>query len=234
MQGFCNKILPAAEFLKKELLKKYELEHAEYLVQVEKIQKQAEEQRQRELEEEKKRNLEKLASGGGGGTGVGVPSSSSSSSPYPSSNYSDRAKTGQFLPSALGLATSQPGAPLQGSFVYGDTLADFKPSAPPPVGLGGPQIEPSTSGYGSTAGTNNTPSVDRSTKPTKPNRFLNPIETGIRPLTVPKDLAQTFLKYVRGNTAKNVETCGLITGKIVSFIGKLMWKVGLLIFDLSF
>ena len=40
---------------------------------------------------------------------------------------------------------------------------------------------------------------------------------GLRNLIIPSDLSQEFLKIAQNNTSKNIETCGILAGKLVNF-----------------
>lgn len=62
-----------------------------------------------------------------------------------------------------------------------------------------------------------TPSVDRSTKP---RSLLSPgpdlaYVHGLRIVVVPSGLIDTFLNLAKENTARNIETCGILAGKMV-------------------
>ncbi|ODN03971.1 STAM-binding protein-like A [Orchesella cincta] len=198
MSDYCNKILPQAEYLKKELLKKYEKEHAEYLVHVELLEKRAEELRRKEAKEARERAARETPK----------------SRPHPAvggfANIpSLRNDEDLFVPNPDALVNLTPGLPMHGAWTdphdikcYVDAMelaekeanAGPSPSAPPQ----GPSTIP-------------TPSVDRSTKP---DRFMTPMSSGLRPIVVPTSLATQFLRLAQANNARNVETCGVLTGKI--------------------
>ncbi|XP_070505953.1 STAM-binding protein-like A [Chironomus tepperi] len=55
------------------------------------------------------------------------------------------------------------------------------------------------------------PSFDRSTKP---SMSVSLMEGALRTLYVPNDTMQQFLDVARPNTARNVETCGILCGKL--------------------
>ncbi|MGH0176870.1 UNVERIFIED_CONTAM: hypothetical protein FKN15_010972 [Acipenser sinensis] len=60
-----------------------------------------------------------------------------------------------------------------------------------------------------------TPSVDRSLKPgslVSPGRSV--MVEGLQPLVVPRELCSKFLKLAEANTARAVETCGILCGKL--------------------
>lgn len=67
------------------------------------------------------------------------------------------------------------------------------------------------------------PSVDRSTKPPSINHLTSIGSSsdnayGLRTVMVPKQLMDKFLKIAESNTLANIETCGILAGKIVSRI----------------
>lgn len=210
MTDFCNKILPQAEYLKNELLKKYEKEHEEYTAQSEKLRQQAEEQRQREIEEQTRREKErgdKASTLGGGSSSVGVLADADKG--YPKEPFSTGLVTPgpSRIPSApppendLSAPTSLPSWPSQ----FQDPPAwQYDPTPVQKV------VEPEGPNFHG-----GTPSIDRSTKP---SRILTPMSSGLRPLTIPTDLSAMFLRCAESNTGRNVETCGLLTGKIVMWI----------------
>ena len=65
------------------------------------------------------------------------------------------------------------------------------------------------------------PSFDRSTKPPTFEHFTSIGTTsgnkfGLRDVIIPADLPRKFLVKAEHNTLKNVETCGILAGKLVS------------------
>ncbi|XP_041364183.1 STAM-binding protein-like [Gigantopelta aegis] len=59
------------------------------------------------------------------------------------------------------------------------------------------------------------PSVDRSTKPALIDHFTSPFGgSGLRQVTVPKDLISQFTAIAQPNTDKNVETLGILFGSL--------------------
>lgn len=70
-----------------------------------------------------------------------------------------------------------------------------------------PSIDPSKSSPGLLPGTK--PQFDRTIKPS--NSFM---EGGLRSMYVPDDTMKKFLELARSNTLKNVETCGILAGKL--------------------
>lgn len=71
-----------------------------------------------------------------------------------------------------------------------------------------PSIDPSKSSPGLLPGTK-PPQFDRSTKPSN-----SIIEGGLRSLHIPDDTMRKFLELARSNTQRNVETCGILAGKL--------------------
>lgn len=60
------------------------------------------------------------------------------------------------------------------------------------------------------------PGVDRSTKP-QSNTFKDrPYGSALRTVIIPSRMLQTFLVLAQKNTSNNVETCGILAGKLVS------------------
>lgn len=203
MTDFCTKILPQAEYLKKELLKKYVTEHEEYLVEETERRRQAEEQRKRELEEQKRRAQERASS-----DNKVIPSKILPSAPPPSApSIGDPGRSSYdstpFVPSApFGIPkVEQPSS--------GPPAWQYDPT--PVEKIREPDVTPFT-GLNIPVGPSGIPSVDRSTKP---SRVLTPMSSGLRPLIIPADLPATFLRHAQANTARNTETCGLLTGRIV-------------------
>ncbi|CAL8138794.1 unnamed protein product [Orchesella dallaii] len=185
MSDYCNKILPQAEYLKKELLRKYEKEHKEYMEHVKLMQQQAEELRRKEEAERKAREKTMPKT---------KPHPLVGAFGHPGSTL--RNDDDYFVPNPDSLLAMRPGMPVHGTWVDPHDLRDYTepaPSAPP-----GSSTSPM-------------PSVDRSTKP---DRFLTPMSSGLRPMVVPASLPAQFLRLAQANTGKNVETCGFLTGQI--------------------
>lgn len=203
MTDFCTKILPQAEYLKKELLKKYETEHEEYLVEEKERLRQVEEQRQRELEEQKRRAQERASSDNKVIPAMVLPSAPPPSAPAFGDPGRSSYDSTSFVPSApfVPPPVEQPNS--------GPPAWQYDPT--PKEKIREPDVTPFT-GLNIPVGPSGIPSVDRSTKP---SRVLTPMSSGLRPLIIPADLPTTFLRYAQANTAKNTETCGLLTGRIV-------------------
>lgn len=58
----------------------------------------------------------------------------------------------------------------------------------------------------------NAPAVNRSLKPKSLGNSYN-----LRTLIVPSDLHRKFLDLAQANTLRNIETCGILAGRLVSF-----------------
>lgn len=72
-----------------------------------------------------------------------------------------------------------------------------------------PSIDPAKSSPGLLPGTK--PQFDRTVKPLPSNSFM---EGGLRRMHVPDDTMRKFLELARSNTLRNVETCGILAGKL--------------------
>ncbi len=63
------------------------------------------------------------------------------------------------------------------------------------------------------SGATNLPKFDRTAKP---SRVLSPMGSdSLRQVIIPTDLVTKFLSLASRNTAQNIETCGILAGKIV-------------------
>ena len=67
------------------------------------------------------------------------------------------------------------------------------------------------------------PSVDRTTKPPAYDHFMSTGSSsgnkfGLRDVIIPSDLPRKFLVKAEHNTLKNIETCGILAGKLVSTV----------------
>lgn len=65
------------------------------------------------------------------------------------------------------------------------------------------------------------PSVDRSTKPvhftqTQSDMTSSQNKYGLKPVRVPISISQRFAESAKSNTLRNIETCGILFGKLVS------------------
>ena len=58
------------------------------------------------------------------------------------------------------------------------------------------------------------PKVDRSSKPLS---LLSAKTGGLRTIIVPEELLSRFISLSDSNTMKNIETCGVLAGRLVSF-----------------
>lgn len=59
---------------------------------------------------------------------------------------------------------------------------------------------------------NGVPDIDRSTKP---DHFTSTGFSGLREVVVPSDLMRKFMVLAEHNTLRNIETCGILAGKLV-------------------
>lgn len=57
------------------------------------------------------------------------------------------------------------------------------------------------------------PAFDRTTKPSAPT-LADDQRDGLRRIVVPGNLAKSFMDRVAANTSRNVETCGILAGKL--------------------
>lgn len=188
MTEYCNKVLPQAEYLKKQLLDQYKQEHDAYLENQSRMQAIAIANAAKNEEENSKYGgLSKDTQRGSLIQPRETELAPSSQLPFGGVEYSPKT-TGE---------GSKP-ANLYGIYNEADNTHYL------PKDSGSELISPNP--------TPTAPSFDRSIKP---HRFITSISTGIRPLVIPAELAQTFLRHVQLNTSKNVESCGLLTGKIV-------------------
>ncbi|XP_056017813.1 STAM-binding protein-like [Ostrea edulis] len=64
----------------------------------------------------------------------------------------------------------------------------------------------------STPTINGSPDIDRSTKP---DHFTSTGFSGLREVVIPSDLMRKFLVIAEHNTLRNIETCGILAGKLV-------------------
>lgn len=56
----------------------------------------------------------------------------------------------------------------------------------------------------------NKPTIDRNLKPKIENSY------NFRTIIIPKDLTSKFLDLAFANTSRNIETCGILAGKLVN------------------
>ncbi|XP_051541279.1 STAM-binding protein-like A isoform X2 [Myxocyprinus asiaticus] len=187
---------PKAEELKKLLLMQYDKEHAEYLVQ-----KRAEEEaqaqemaRQQKLEAERQRqaDLQKRQR-----------EQEKFSAFEEMIRRQELEKERRRVVQEFSAPTS-PTAPPDLVPDVGPPQASFTTPMPPG---GTPNHISSTSGL---------PVFDRSLKPSIPvSAGHSAVVNGLRQLFVPAELCQKFLKLADANTARAVETCGILCGKLM-------------------
>lgn len=107
------------------------------------------------------------------------------------------------VPSAPPMASAPPiastppmaSAPPMDSIVYSQL-----PSAPPMTSVAAPAAAPAAA-----------PSTARRALPS-----MGGANTGMRPMLIDGELLSDFMRLVHGNTVKGIETCGILTGKLVS------------------
>ncbi|XP_051973183.1 STAM-binding protein-like A [Xyrauchen texanus] len=187
---------PKAEELKKLLLMQYEKEHAEYLVQkrAEEASQAQEMARQQELEAERQRqaDLQKRQR-----------EQEKFSAFEEMIRRQELEKERQRVVQEFSAPIS-PIAPLDLVPDVGPPQASFTTPMPPG---GTPNHISPTSGL---------PVFDRSLKPSIPvSAGHSAVVNGLRQLFVPAELCQKFLKLADANTARAVETCGILCGKLM-------------------
>ncbi|XP_051971996.1 STAM-binding protein-like A [Xyrauchen texanus] len=188
---------PKAEELKKLLLKQYEKDHAEYLIQkraeeeaqaremARQLELEAERQRQADLQQ-RQRELEHF------------------SAFEEMIRRQELEKERQRIAQEFSVPTSPTAPPDLPVPDIGPPQASF--TIPTPPG-GTPNYISPTSGL---------PAFDRSLKPSVPvSAGHSALVNGLRQLFVPAELCQKFLKLADANTARAVETCGILCGKLM-------------------
>ncbi|XP_051763569.1 STAM-binding protein-like A [Ctenopharyngodon idella] len=189
---------PKAEELKKLLLKQYEKEHAEYLVR-----KRAEDEaqareaaKQRELEAEQQRLAELQER---------QREQQQLSAFEEMIRRQELEKERQRIVQEFSIpATPVSPRDILVPDVQGPPQASFSPLTPPG---GTPNHVSPTPGL---------PAFDRSLKPSAPvSAGHSALINGLRQLSVPAELCQRFLKLADANTARAVETCGILCGKLM-------------------
>lgn len=73
--------------------------------------------------------------------------------------------------------------------------------------------------------TSKVPSIDRGTKPstTSTSSSTSLVKPGLRTVVTPSKVMSHFLTLSQKNTFNNVETCGILAGKLVELIFKCQW-----------
>ena len=74
----------------------------------------------------------------------------------------------------------------------------------------------------------NKPTIDRNLKPKIENSY------NFRTIIIPKDLTSKFLDLAFANTSRNIETCGILAGKLVNININLYFNSFILIVFLFF
>lgn len=189
---------PKAEELKKLLLKQYEKEHAEYLVR-----KRAEDEaqalevaKQRELEAEKQRLAEQQQR------------------QHELEHFSafEEMIRRQKLEKERQRVVQEFSVPASPSSPRDLLVPDVQ--GPPQASFSLPTSPGGTPNHVSQ--TSPLPAFDRSLKPSVPvSAGHSALVNGLRQLFVPAELCQRFLKLADANTARAVETCGILCGKLM-------------------
>jgi len=115
---------------------------------------------------------------------------------------------------------------FQGDYPTAPKLEDFTndqnaipdslppPYSPPDDAVGFSDVKKGTD-LGSDFNRSDTPYVDRSTKPNSTlDRQMSTPVNGLRRMFVPQELCNRFLNLAAYNTSRNLETCGILTGKL--------------------
>ncbi|XP_058864711.1 STAM-binding protein-like A isoform X1 [Acipenser ruthenus] len=186
---------PQAEELKKELLKRYVKEHAEYLERknAEAAQLARELSRQKELETERQRVEEQRRR---------------QQEQEQFSAFEEMIRRQELEKERLRIQQEFSTAPPSET----PLLPGIQGPPLPPAAAPAP---PQSTGGTATPPPGPTPSVDRSLKPgslVSPGRSV--MVEGLQPLVVPRELCSKFLKLAEANTARAVETCGILCGKL--------------------
>ncbi|XP_023238620.1 STAM-binding protein-like [Centruroides sculpturatus] len=203
-----KEIFTIAEKLKSKLLEKYSREYEEWLK--EKKKEEEEEERERErllLEEEKRRNEEARKSALG-------------KQNEPKFTDWDRPLLNNTSRNTYDLVVS----PSEFSDLRTESsLKDYPTNTFTTIDDNSTLISPTFSyldsskvGDGKELLTVTTPTVDRSTKP---RSLLSPVPesqniSGLRTVIVPRNLIDQFLHLAEQNTICNIETCGILAGKL--------------------
>ncbi|XP_066570502.1 STAM-binding protein-like A [Amia ocellicauda] len=192
---------PQAEELKKDLLKKYEKEYQEFLVRkkAEEVALTKELTRQKELEAERQRVEEQRRR---------QKEQEQFSAFEEMIRRQELEKERQRILQEFGAPSAPPpDTPL----VPGIQL----PPQPPVVTPTPPQSPGSTPTHTLPSAPLPPPSFDRSLKPgTLATPEKDVMVDGLRQLAVPAELCHKFLKLAESNTARAVETCGILCGKL--------------------
>ncbi|XP_067136212.1 STAM-binding protein [Centruroides vittatus] len=201
-----KEIFTIAEKLKSKLLEKYSREYEEWLK--EKKKEEEEEERERErllLEEEKRRNEEARKSAL---EKQNEPKLTDWDRPLlnNTSTYDLVVSPTEF--SDLRTESSLKGYPTNTFTTIDDNSTLISPTFS--------YLDSSKVGDGKELLTVTTPAVDRSTKP---RSLLSPVPesqniSGLRTVIVPRNLMDQFLHLAEQNTICNIETCGILAGKL--------------------
>ncbi|XP_059400657.1 STAM-binding protein-like A [Carassius carassius] len=190
---------PKAEELKKLLLKQYEKEHVEYLVR-----KRAEDEAQaRELA--KQQDLEAEQQGLAEQQRMCEQEQFSAFEELIRRQELEKEKERQRIMQGFSIPAS-PTSPRD--LLVPDVQGPPQASLTPPTTPGGTPNHVSQ--------TSSLPAFDRSLKPSVPvSAGHSALVNGLRQLFVPAELCQRFLKLADANTARAVETCGILCGRLM-------------------
>ncbi|KTF84537.1 hypothetical protein cypCar_00022015 [Cyprinus carpio] len=190
---------PKAEELKKLLLKQYEKEHAEYLVR-----KRAEDEAQaRELAKQREQEAERQR--------LAEQQQLRMREQEQFSAFEELIRRQELEKERLRIMQefSIPASPASPrDLLVPDVQGPPQASFTPPTTPGGTPNHVSQ--------TSSLPAFDRSLKPSIPvSAGHSALVNGLRQLFVPAELCQRFLKLADANTARAVETCGILCGKLM-------------------
>lgn len=195
-------VFTVAEKLKGVLKEKYQHEYEEF---------KAQEAKKREEEEAKKRELEKASEE----ERVRKEQEVLRATQHQNDTTSYDIEMTKVPPSAPPLIGDYPAPPAsrQEAFVSDQaTVGDNQRQHSTPSSTGDAVGPPSFSSLYSVPVTS-VPKVDRSTKPVMSSDH-NSSTSGLRKIYIPGDLISHFLHLASANTRKNLETCGILTGRL--------------------
>ncbi|XP_065051043.1 STAM-binding protein-like A [Rhopilema esculentum] len=212
-----KKIFPITEKLRMTIKKLYSEQYNKWTFEKNKRaeeenkirqQKEVELQQKQKEEEERKRQLEQLSSQQKSGKNFPQPSAPLAPPPtlhieedYPSAPKNIDIVNDQ---SALPDAPPPPYSPPSDYFYNQDDLAAADTRRPTSTDQFTSELRPSS-----------TPTVDRTTKPNSVfDRQISSSISGLRRIHVPQAIVSRFLSLASMNTLRNVETCGILAGKL--------------------
>ncbi|XP_028829114.1 STAM-binding protein-like A [Denticeps clupeoides] len=198
MKNLREVAFPKAEELKKLLLKQYDKEYAEYLIR-KRAEEEAQEQelaRQRELKAEQQR----LAS---------LKQRQQEQEQFLAFEEMIRRQELEKERQRIVQEFSIPSAPTAPPRIL------FADVPGPPEAPIAPPLSPGSTPQNNAMSPVGPPTFDRSLKPGVPLRSADSFMLGgLRQLAVPAEVCHNFLKLADANTARAVETCGILCGKL--------------------